>query len=139
MPAAAQAADTNTMLLNNLKEAGQKIIQLAEATPEPFYTWKPVESVRSISEAFMHVASSNYMFASRLTGAQPPADAQGLEQNVIAKAEVLAKLKDSFNTIYAALEKADLSAETDLFGGRKGRKRTSRCSRSRTPMNTWDS
>jgi uncharacterized damage-inducible protein DinB len=117
-PAAAE--DVNTMLLNNLKDAQDKTLQLVEAMPADKFGWRPSEGVRSVSETCMHVAGANYFFGSRMTGTKPPAATRTLEKDVTAKADVLAKLKESYDAVNAGVAKADMSAATKLFGGKEG-------------------
>lgn len=119
-PATAQAADANELMLSSIKDAQDKLLQLAEAMPADKFSWKPAEGVRSVSEAFMHVAAANYFFGGRMTGTKPPAEVRGLEKDVTAKADVITKLKESFERVNAGIEKADMSATTKLFGGREG-------------------
>jgi len=118
LPAAAQ--DVNEMLLSSLKDAQDKTLQLAEAMPEGTFGWRPAEGVRSVSETFMHVASANYFFGSRMTDTKPPAATRTLEKDVTAKADVIAKLKESYDAVNAGIEEADMEEETKLFGGKEG-------------------
>ncbi len=119
-PAPVQAGEANDLMLSSIKDAQDKLLQLAEAMPEDKYGWKPAEGVRSVSEAFMHVAGANYFFGARMTGTKPPAEARGLEKEVTQKTEVITKLKESFERVNAGIEKADMSQPTKLFGGREG-------------------
>jgi len=114
-----QAADLRTMFVGNLKDAQEKILALAEAIPEDKYGWRPAEGVRSVSEVLMHLAGGNYMMG-RGFGVEAPADARGLEQNVTAKTEVIARLKASFAALGKGIASADLDQPTQLFGGREG-------------------
>ena len=43
-----------------IKDAEGKLLQLAEATPESKYAWRPGKDVRSTGEVFMHVAAANF-------------------------------------------------------------------------------
>ena len=57
--------------LARLSTLEEKIVGLAEAIPEDKYTWRPGEGVRSVSEAFLHIASVNYRLPNMI-GSPPP-------------------------------------------------------------------
>ncbi|HET8549634.1 MAG TPA: DinB family protein [Bryobacteraceae bacterium] len=111
------AADVKSEFLDEVSALEKKYTSLAEAIPADKYTWRPGDGVRSISEAFMHVAGANYMLP-RMVGVTPPQGLErGMEKSVTAKAEVIAQLRKSFEHVRAA---AQASAEPDkmikLFG-----------------------
>lgn len=92
-----------------------QIIQLAEATPEEKYNWRPAEGVRSYGEVLAHIVGGNYMFASVL-GATIPAgvNPQTVEKDLKTKAELIAALKASNELVSAAIKSttdADLAAK----------------------------
>ena len=101
----------------NLAFVGERTVQLVEAIPEENFGWRPMEGVRSVSEAAMHMASANYFFGGRLGTAAPEGiDTENMEK-ITAKAEVVAALKaslDHMSKAFAAVE--DSSAEMDIFG-----------------------
>jgi len=115
-------------LVANLDHTGQKLVSLAEATPADKFSWRPNESVRTVSQVYMHVVGINMLLPSRL-GAAPP---KGLtipekpfelfarwESEVTAKDEVIARMKESFDYALAAIRTipaSDLDTETDIFG-----------------------
>lgn len=74
----------------------QAILSLAEAFPEDKYDWRPGEDVRSVREAFLHMASTNYFVLSKL-GFELPAgvDMEKLEETT-GKAAVVAAVRQSF-------------------------------------------
>ena len=119
MVAPALAGDMTESIIANISDAEQKLVSLAEAIPADQYGWRPADGVRTVSEAFMHVAGANYYFGGRF-GKQPPEGAGELEKTVTEKAEVVAKLKESFAHIKGSLAGADLTKETKLFGGKMG-------------------
>lgn len=101
----------------NLAFVGGRAVELAEAIPAESYGWRPMEGVRSVSEAIMHTAGANYYFAGRL-GAEMPegVDPQAMEQ-VTDKAECVAALRaslDHLSEAYGAV--GDVQAEVDIFG-----------------------
>ncbi|MCB1034990.1 MAG: DinB family protein [Acidobacteria bacterium] len=113
-------------LIANLEATGQKLISLAEATPENMFSWRPTKDVRSVSEVYMHVVGANMLIPPAL-GATPPEGVEipenafalmkEWETTVTAKADVVAKLKESLEYAKAALASIqDLDAEVTLFG-----------------------
>jgi uncharacterized damage-inducible protein DinB len=106
---------------NNLDFTGGRIVQLAEAIPADDYGWRPMEGVRSVSEAIMHVASANYFFAGRFGVDKPEGvDTENME-TITDKAECVAAVKASLEHLSKAMRAIESpSAEMELFGGRKG-------------------
>ncbi|RPH56557.1 DinB family protein [bacterium] len=107
-------------ILWQVKDAEQKLSQLAEATPAEKFAWRPAEGVRSTGEVFMHVAAANY-FIPTFWGATIPegVDPRGLEKQGADKAKVMEALKKSFEHARAAIEAmpdADLDKQIKLFG-----------------------
>src|SRR5262245_31589488 len=43
-----------------VNDATEKILQLAEAVPAEKYGWKPSEGVRTVSEVYVHIAGGSY-------------------------------------------------------------------------------
>ncbi len=72
--AAAQPKRTGLMgdLLADVTDVEGKIVSLAKAMPEASYAWRPMPGVRSVGEAFTHVAADNYFLLIAL-GATAPA------------------------------------------------------------------
>lgn len=81
-----------------------QILQLAEATPEDKYSWRPAEGVRSYGEVLAHIVSGNYMFASVL-GAKLPdgVNPQTVEQDLKTKSELLAAVKSSSELVSSTI------------------------------------
>jgi uncharacterized damage-inducible protein DinB len=109
-------------MLMSIKDAESKLIELAEATPEDKYTWRPGEGVRSQAEVFLHVAAVNYGLPS-FWGINPPEGFafQGYEQSLTSKADIESALKDSFARMqkdFMGLTEEDLDKEIDLFGNK---------------------
>ena len=74
----------------------------ADAIPAEKYGWRPGTGVRSVSEVIMHIAVANYGLLAN-TGVRSPADLKpGIETTVTAKAEVIAWLKRSLDTVKTA-------------------------------------
>ncbi len=101
----------------NLEVVGGRVVQLVEAIPEDKMGWRPMEGVRSVSEAAMHMASANYFFAGQMGLAVPEGvDPRSMEQ-ITDKAEVIATLKASMVHLDKAFKGVeDVSKEMDIFG-----------------------
>jgi uncharacterized damage-inducible protein DinB len=103
-----------------IKDAEDKLTQLADATPESKYAWRPSKGVRSQGEVFMHVAGGNYAIPAAM-GVTPPAgfDATTYEKSLTKKADIQKALKESFAHAENALANAsdtDMDKEITLFG-----------------------
>jgi hypothetical protein len=71
---AKSAAHIRNEYLTDLDTLHSKIVQLARAIPAEKYDWRPAPGVRSVSEAFMHVAGEWYYFTPMSVAAKAPAD-----------------------------------------------------------------
>ena len=100
----------------------QRYVRLAESVPAEKYVGRPVEGVRSIGEAYMHIVTANYGVARSLR-TPPPA---GFDFNSITamstdKAKTVEALKDSFahfRQAIQALNDADANKPQKMFGRR---------------------
>ena len=103
----------------------QKVVSLAEAMPAERYGWTPMEGVRTVAQVYLHIVANNDFFPT-MVGVTPP---QGSTitadyKSVVAfeaaggtKAEIVAKLKDSFAHLKAALgQTPDLDKSVNFFG-----------------------
>lgn len=103
-----------------IKDAEDKLVQLAEATPEAKYAWRPSKGVRTQAEVFMHVVTANYGIPAAM-GVTPPQGFTGMdyEKSLTKKADIQKALKESFahmeNALVAASD-ADMEKEIELFG-----------------------
>lgn len=108
------------VFLYQFDQTEKKLLDLAEAIPESKYSWRPAESVRSISETFVHEAAANPYFLSFL-GVKPPAGITGKSETTIKdKAGVIAIMKKSFalsRESVAALTEDDMMKATKFMGG----------------------
>jgi len=112
-------------LLAVLGDAQKKVLQLEEAVPQNKFTWRPAPGVRSIAEAYLHIAFGNYGLTSAATGKAPPAEA-GWEMNppkwdkkTTDKGEIKKILEQSFawsNDAIKVLSDADLDKKVSFFG-----------------------
>jgi hypothetical protein len=86
----------------DMKSVHTKILGLANAIPEDKYGWKPVPEVRTVANAFMHVAVEWYFGPPMIGGGKTPAEFPDLAKAneellaVSAKKDVIAHLEKSF-------------------------------------------
>ena len=104
-----------------IEDAEDKLLQLAEATPEDKYTWRPMEGVRSQGEVFLHAAAANYGLPT-FWGVKAPEGFtfQGFEQSKTTKADITQTLKDSFEHVkkgMLSLSEEEFTKDVTLFGG----------------------
>jgi len=105
-------------------DAAGKLTGLAEAFPAETYAWRPAEGVRSVGEAFQHVAASVYLLSSMMGVGLPadvPQDMDGLfaMEKKASKPEVTAALAKAFAFGRRTAEQAtseQLNAKYDFFG-----------------------
>ncbi|HEX7509045.1 MAG TPA: DinB family protein [Polyangia bacterium] len=124
-PAAAAKGAFQRDLLGVYSDAEKKVLDLEEAVPQNKFDWRPAPGVRSIAEAYLHIAFGNYAMIKFVTGKEPPAEA-GFEMNPVKwdkkskdKAEIKKILEASFAFVHAglaALPDADLDKMVNFFG-----------------------
>lgn len=106
--------------LRQIDDIRTKVIKLAEAVPADKYTWRPAEGVRSISEAYMHLAAANFFIPRSLGVAPPEGTLPGRElEKMTDKQKVLDTLKASFEHVRQSVMKmsdADMDKAVKLFG-----------------------
>ena len=112
-------------LLAVYSDTQKKVLDLEEAVPQNKLSWRPAPGVRSIAEAFMHIAFANYGLTKMITGKEPPAEV-GWEMNppkwdkkTTDKAEIKKILEKSFahvHEVVAAVPDADLDKTVSFFG-----------------------
>jgi uncharacterized damage-inducible protein DinB len=112
-PAAGTAASPSTPLTiasaidREISLVEKEVVEAAEAMPEDKFDFSPeklnlpdsdYKGVRTFGEQLKHIAASNYLIWSPITGEKPPDtvnDGKGPD-NMKAKAEIIQFLKDSF-------------------------------------------
>jgi uncharacterized damage-inducible protein DinB len=122
---AAPARAFQTDFLGLLDDVQKKILSLEDAVPADKFKWRPATGVRSIAEAYLHIAFGNYGITRAATGKEPPADA-GWEMDrakwdtkTTDKAEIKKVLEKSFEhvrTVMKGVEDADLDKKVTFFG-----------------------
>ena len=99
------------------KHVSKQLLDLAEATPQDKFAWRPAPGVRSTSEVYMHIALANFYLLS-VTGPKMPADAkEGMEKSVTAKADVINWLKRSLEAVkeaHATITPKDLERKVHI-------------------------
>ncbi len=110
-------------VLSELDAVEKKVVALAEAVPQEKYGWRPGDGVRSVAEAYMHIAQGNY-FLAYLGGAPPPSglDLRTYDKSATEKKDVVAALRASYEharKFVKGLSEADLAKEVDFFGQKK--------------------
>jgi uncharacterized damage-inducible protein DinB len=80
----------------------KQLLDLAEATPQDKFAWRPAPGVRSTSKVYMHLVLANFYLLS-VTGPKMPAELKTeMEKSVTAKAEVINWLKRSLEAVKEA-------------------------------------
>jgi hypothetical protein len=91
------AAEVRKQFLADLDTLHHKFVALAGAFPAAKFAWRPAPGVRSVGEAFMHVAAEYYTYVPSAYGAAPspvpgPESASKQFEATGTKAEVLKQL-----------------------------------------------
>ena len=118
-PAAAEPSGFLAEFLMLEQSYSTKIVQLAQAVPAEKYGWRPAEGVRSIGEALMHVATTNFRTAQSIGVPLPPGVPEDLSQ-VSGKEQIAELVEVSFKLIRGiaqGMAGADLSAPAPGGGG----------------------
>ncbi len=101
-----------------LPRYSKNMVGAAEAMPAEKYGFKPSPEMNSFGHLVMHIAQTNYLLCSKISGAAAP-DMKFSDSD--PKDKLVAALKASFEYCTAALEKVDDSKLGDqmmLFGNR---------------------
>jgi len=114
-------------MLSFITDAEKKLVELAQATPEKKYSYRPTKGVRSTGEVFLHVAAANYGLPAMLGIKAPPAGFkfEGYEQSMTSKEDITKALQESFTHMkdgLAHLSDADMDTPAELFGNKTTRR-----------------
>jgi len=121
----AAAIEVRARFVNDLDTLQHKFVALAEAIPADKYSWRPAPGVRSIGEAFMHVASEYYLFTPMAYGATPsPVIRRGQDElarfeSMSTKADVMKHLTEGFayaRQAVVGLDESKITGVQKLFG-----------------------
>ena len=117
--AAPQAPELGQGWLPEFTLTARQLLQLAEATPEDKFGWRPAPGVRSISEVYIHLAIGNYVLLER-AGVTLPIDMKTVpkdpEKTITKKAEVTQWLRNSLDAVSKGYQAADRQKKVKLFG-----------------------
>ena len=106
-PLAAQTTESISSAIRQAwDDAKRNLQQSAELMPEPDYSFKPVDTVRTFGQILAHVAGANYEFCAAARGEKSPFSEDHFEKNAKTKAEIVKGLKDSLaycDTAYKSL------------------------------------
>jgi uncharacterized damage-inducible protein DinB len=104
-----------------IEDAEKKLLDLATATPDAKFTWRPAKGVRSVAEVYGHVIGANYNLPAK-AGVKPP---EGFDPKAVdkltKKAEIVTALRESFahaKKSLASTPDAELDKPIDLFGNK---------------------
>lgn len=115
-------------LLADVSDVERKIVGLARAMPESSYAWRPMPGVRSVGEAFTHVAADNYFMPAAVGVAAPGQTGisgtdyktvEAYEKKVRSRTEIIAEVEQSFAFLKKAMSDspdARLDAPMKMFG-----------------------
>lgn len=126
VPNRESAIEIRKRFVMDLDTLQSKFLALSEAIPADKYAWRPAAGVRSIGEAFMHVASEYYVYAPMSYGAaRSPViprgpDAFKVFESKSTKSDVQKHLKEGFAYMKQQIEGLDPAAITGtqkIFGG----------------------
>ena len=98
------------------KHVSKQLNDLAEATPEDKFSWRPAPGVRSTGEVYMHIAIANFYLLS-VTGPKMPDLKLEMEKSVTSKAEVINWLKRSLDAVkeaHASVTPKDLARKVHI-------------------------
>lgn len=113
-------SDFRDEFLMQLDYSGDRLVSLAEATPDERFTWSPGDGVMSIAQVYMHIARYNYYYPETALGIAAPVglDLDELE-STMDKAQVIEILNRSFDHVrkaVRAMPESTLSEPTTLYG-----------------------
>ena len=124
-PPAAAGNGFQTDFLGLVDDLQKKVLSLEDAIPQDKFKWRPAPGVRSISEAFLHIAYANYGLTKGATGKVPPADIgwdgdrAKWDVKTTDKAQIKQTLEKSFDHVRATMkdvQDVDLDKKVNLFG-----------------------
>ena len=95
LEAQAPARDVAASLRKAWDAAKTNIVQSAEVMPEPNYSFKPVDTVRSYGAILAHIAGANYVFCSAAAGEKSPHAEDEFEKSATTRAAIIKALADS--------------------------------------------
>ena len=111
--------------LSDLKGLEDKVLKLVAAIPQEKMTWRPGAEVRSFSEVFLHIATTNYTFP-RMVGVPAPAgvDLRGMQASTTEGTKIAEVARASFaHARQGVIGLADADMEKTAQGSNWSRRR----------------
>lgn len=120
-PAAAPSANpVSDALRQGLTRSAKNMSAAAEAMPADKYSFKPTADQMTFAHLQLHIADSNFLFCSKISGVAAPEAAKLSESD--SKDKLVANVKASFDFCASALAKVDdskLAESITLFNNRQ--------------------
>jgi uncharacterized damage-inducible protein DinB len=92
-----------------------QILSLGEAIPEDKFDWRPADGVRSIGDAFLHIASTNYYVTMSMGFTLPAGVDMTKIESTKGKAKIMELVKSSFAYVKESTGKVTDANLTDKF------------------------
>jgi uncharacterized damage-inducible protein DinB len=106
-------------MIGQIREAEDKLVDLAGAIPQAKFSWRPGKGVRSVAEVYRHVVSTNYFLPTMFGTAMPAGfDFKNYETADSDRAQIVEDLKASFAHLRKAISDSpdgDLSKTVKIF------------------------
>lgn len=124
-PAAAAKGGFQSDLVGQIEYIQKQIMDLEDAVPQDKFNWRPAPGVRSVAEAYLHIAYGNYGLGKVATGKTPPegagfgADPKKWDTQTTDKAAIKKILEASFTWVKDAIKNVpekDLEKKVSFFG-----------------------
>lgn len=96
------------------------LIQVAEAMPEEFYDYKPVEREMTFSNQLVHIESNMNWLSNSYFSSEKKHEAE--TKTPKTKVEIIASVKNSFDQVYKKVKNTpteDLKTKVEFFAGPK--------------------
>lgn len=107
LPASAQSTDPiSESIRQTWNDAKRNVQQSAELMPEPDYSFKPTDGVRTFGQILAHVAGANYEFCAAARAEKSPFSEDHFEKTAKTKADIAKAVNDSIaycDTAFKAL------------------------------------
>jgi len=123
-PGPTASSDAASPVMNAVRQVSQRyqrnLVGSAEEMPADKYAYKPTPQQMSFGQLMLHVATSNEFMCSSISGQPQPKEPQ--LDPTSPKAQLVARLKESFSYCADALAKVDdggLSQQVPFFGNRE--------------------
>ena len=120
--ATAQSAPTTFRdeFMGQFNYSAERLLSLAEATPQEKFAWRTAEGVMSIEQVYMHIARYNYYYPASSLGIKAPEgiDVANMEK-ITGKAQVVNHLRRSLEHVRQAVKQmpeSKLNESAKLYG-----------------------